>query len=263
MRLEEAEQTIGVVFRDKSLLQRALTHRSYLNEVGYPGWEDNERLEFLGDAVIDCIVAEYLYHKFPEMSEGMLTAIRSNLVRKEALASFARQIRLGEALIMGAGEEQSGGRERDATLCAAFEALVGAIYLDKGLEPTREFVLQFVRQALDRALEQAMTKDAKTRLQEWAQATLHQTPRYVTTGEEGPDHAKVFTVEVYVGNVMAGRGRGGSKQAAARAAAEDALRHRDERLGDALAAFQAKQKASEETPEGNTPSRDGGNNGGE
>ncbi len=247
MQLEKAEQAIGVVFRDKSLLQRALTHRSYLNEVGYPGWEDNERLEFLGDAVIDCIVAEYLYHKFPEMSEGMLTAIRSNLVKREALATFARQIHLGDFLIMGSGEEQSGGREREATLCAAFEALVGAIYLDKGLEATREFVLQFVRGALDKALQQALTKDAKTRLQEWAQATLHQTPRYVTTGEEGPDHAKVFTVEVYVGDVMAGRGRGGSKQAAARAAAEDALRHRDERLGPLLSSAHVDASHSDHT----------------
>ncbi|NPA92024.1 MAG: ribonuclease III [Chloroflexi bacterium] len=234
--LEEVEKTIGVVFRDKSLLQRALTHRSYLNEVGYPGWEDNERLEFLGDAIIDCIVAEHLYHKFPEMSEGMLTAIRSNLVKKEALAAFARKIRLGDYLIMSSGEASSGGRDRDATLCAAFEALVGALYLDQGIEVAREFVLSFVREALDDALEQAVTKDAKTRLQEWSQAVLHKTPRYVTEREEGPDHAKVFTIAVYVGDVVAGRGQGASKQAAAQAAAEDALAHRDERLAALMAA---------------------------
>ena len=230
MRLEDVEREIGIVFRDKSLLQRALTHRSYLNEIGRPGWEDNERLEFLGDAIIDCIVAEYLYHKFPEMREGVLTAVRANLVRREALAAFARQIHLGQHLIMGSGEEQSGGRERDAILCAAFEALVGAIYLDQGMEVAREFVLSFVREALDEALKRALTKDAKTRLQEWSQAVMHKTPRYVTVGEEGPDHAKVFTVEVRIGDVVAGRGRGSSKQAAAQAAAEDALTHKEERF---------------------------------
>lgn len=226
----EYEARLGIVFRDKSLLKRALTHSSYINELEHVPWEDNERLEFLGDAVIDFIVAEYLYHKFPEMPEGVLTAVRSNLVRKEALARFARQIDLGPHLYMGTGEAQSGGRERDATLCAAFEALVGAIYLDQGLDVTREFVLKFVREYLDKALEQALRKDAKSRLQEWSQATLHLTPRYVTVNTQGPDHARVFTVEVRIGPVVAGRGVGTSKQAATQAAAEDALSRLDEIL---------------------------------
>lgn len=224
------EAIIGIKFGDKSLLKRALTHRSYINEIPDIAWEDNERLEFLGDAIIDFLVAEYLYHKFPEMDEGVLTAIRANLVRRETLARFARQIHLGDHLLMGSGEEQSGGRERDATLCAAFEALVGAIYLDQGLDTTREFVLSFVREALNDALDQAMRKDAKTRLQEWSQAVLHLTPRYVTVGAHGPDHAKTFTVEVYIGDIVAGRGEGHSKQAAAQAAAEDALGRLDEIL---------------------------------
>ncbi len=234
MWLDDIEREIGITFTDKSLLQRALTHRSYINEVARPGWEDNERLEFLGDAIIDCVVAEYLYHKFPEMHEGVLTAVRANLVRREALSSFARQIHLGHYLFMGSGEEQNGGRERDAILCAAFEALVGAIYLDQGVEASREFVLSFVREALDAALQRALAKDAKTRLQEWSQATLHETPRYVTVAEEGPDHAKIFTVEVRIGDVAAGRGKGGSKQAAAKAAAEDALAHKEERFGQVM-----------------------------
>lgn len=224
------EERLGIAFRDKSLLKRALTHSSYINETGYISWEDNERLEFLGDSVIDFIVAEYLYHRFPEMSEGVLTNIRSYLVRKETLARFARQIDLGAYLYMGSGEVQSGGRERDATLCAAFEALVGAIYLDRGLETTREFVLGFVKDHLDEALEQALRKDAKSRLQEWSQATLHLTPRYVTVKAQGPDHARVFTVDVYIGDVVAGRGVGTSKQAATQAAAEDALSRVDEIL---------------------------------
>ncbi len=222
------EARLGITFRDKSLLKRALTHSSYINELEHVPWEDNERLEFLGDAVIDFIVAEYLYHKFPEMPEGVLTAVRSNLVRKETLARFAREIDLGTHLYMGAGEAQSGGRERDATLCAAFEALVGAMYLDQGLDVAREFVLGFVQRFLDEALEQALKKDAKSRLQEWSQATLHVTPRYVTVNAQGPDHARVFTVEVRIGPVVAGRGVGTSKQSATQAAAEDALSRLDE-----------------------------------
>ncbi len=224
----EYEQKLGIEFHDKSLLKRALTHSSYLNEVPNVTWEDNERLEFLGDAVIDFIVAEYLYHKFPEMPEGMLTSVRANLVRKETLARFARDIDLGVFLYMGSGEVASGGRERDATLCAAFEALVGAIYLDQGLDVARDFVLRFVSTRLDEALAKAMLKDAKSRLQEWSQATLRLTPRYVTASTQGPDHARVFTVEVYIGDVVAGRGVGTSKQSAAKAAAEDALSRLEE-----------------------------------
>lgn len=228
--IAELEKRIGITFQDKSLLRRALTHRSYLNEVGDPGWEDNERLEFLGDAIIDCIVAEYLYHRFPEMQEGVLTSVRANLVRREALASFARKLDLGAYLYMGTGEAQSGGRDRDATLCAAFEALVGAIYLDQKMEGTQRFLLPFVQEALPQALERALMKDAKTRLQEWSQGTLRMTPAYVTVEEEGPDHAKTFTVEARIGGLVVGRGRGSTKQAAAQAAAADALAHTDDIL---------------------------------
>lgn len=228
------ERRLGIAFQDKSLLKRALTHSSYLNETPNVTWEDNERLEFLGDAVIDFIVAEYLYHRFPEMPEGVLTNVRSNLVRRKTLARFAREIDLGQYLYMGSGEVHSGGRERDAILCAAFEALVGAIYLDQGLDVARDFVLAFVQEHIDEALEQAMLKDAKSRLQEWSQATLHLTPRYVTVRTQGPDHARIFTVEVRIGDVVAGRGVGTSKQAATQAAAEDAL----SRVEEILQAFE-------------------------
>jgi len=226
--IAEFEERLGISFHDKSLLQRALTHRSFVNETESVGWEDNERLEFLGDAIIDAIVAEFLYHRFPEMREGTLTNVRSNLVRREALASFARQLDLGSYLFMGLGEAQSGGRAREATLCAAFEALVGAIYLDQGWDVAREFVLSFVREALPRALERALKKDAKTRLQEWSQAVLHETPTYVTVAEEGPDHAKAFTVEVRIGGITAGQGQGSTKQAAAQRAAARALEHAED-----------------------------------
>ena len=242
--LSDLEEAIGIVFRDKSLLQRALTHSSFLNETPNVPWEDNERLEFLGDAVLDFIVAEHLYHRFPEMSEGDLTAVRSHLVRRRTLATFARQIHLGDYLLMGAGEVRSGGRERDAVLCAAFEAFIGALYLDQGLDAVRDFVLRFVDEILPQAVDEALHKDAKSRLQEWSQATLHITPRYVTVASEGPDHAKVFTVEVHIGHLVAGRGQGVSKQAAAQAAAEDALAH----LDNILAAFQSLAPHAEETP---------------
>ncbi len=240
--VQEAERHIGVTFGDKSLLQRALTHRSFLNETPNVTWEDNERLEFLGDAVLGLVVAEYLYHRFPEMPEGILTAVRSNLVRRRTLASFARRIHLGRYLLLGAGEERSGGRERDAVLCAAFEALIGAIYLDQGLDAARAFILDFVEDSLDAALQGALEKDAKSRLQEWSQATLHLTPRYVTVAETGPDHAKRFHVEVRIGPVVAGRGEGFSKQEATQAAAENAL----QRLDAILDEFQRLAEDSEE-----------------
>ncbi len=134
------EVTLGLAFVDKSLLQRALTHRSYLNEHPDFGFEDNERLEFLGDAVLDFVTGEYLYHRFPELAEGPLTSLRSALVRRETLARFALRFDLGHYMLMGHGEAESGGRERPALLCAAFEALVGAIHLDQGLDAVRSVI---------------------------------------------------------------------------------------------------------------------------
>lgn len=217
------ESATRLVFKDKSLLSRALTHRSLLNE--YPEFPiaDNERLEFLGDAVLDFLVGEFVYDRFPELQEGDLTNLRAALVRREALAHFALQINLGNFLRMGRGEAESGGRERSATLCAAFEALVGALYLDQGLEQVKAFLLPFVEPELARVQQQALEKDPKSRLQEWSQAEIHATPHYRTVAERGPDHAKEFTLEVTVGGVPYGRGVGPSKQAAAQAAAAAAI----------------------------------------
>jgi ribonuclease-3 len=219
----EAEKAMGLSFGDKSLLLRALTHRSYLNE--YPEFPvaDNERLEFLGDAVLDFLVGAFLYDRFPEMREGDLTNLRAALVQRETLAQFALQIDLGRFLRMGRGEADSGGRERPATLCAAFEALTGALYLDQGLPPVKSFLLRFIEPELDAMLRRALEKDPKSRLQEWSQAERHTTPRYRTVAERGPDHAKEFTVEVSIGAETCGRGEGPSKQAAAQSAAADAL----------------------------------------
>jgi len=217
-------EQLGVEFRDVSLLSRALTHRSYLNENPGSVLEDNERLEFLGDAVIDFVVAGFLYHHFPEMDEGELTALRAALVRAESLAAFARQIDLGRYLRLGLGEEENGGRERTPLLCATFEAVVGAIYLDHGLERARAFIDPLVRPALEHIRAGELYKDAKSEFQVWAQARYNVTPHYRVSGSEGPDHARTFTVQVLVGPEVWGEGRGRSKQIAAQAAAAEAMR---------------------------------------
>ncbi len=232
--LERFESRTGLHFSDKTLLQRALTHRSFLNESPDFPLADNERLEFLGDAVLDFLVAEFLYHKFPEQREGPLTNMRAALVRRDTLARFARRISLGQFLLMGRGEVESGGRDRPGTLCAAFEALVGALYLDQGLEAVKDFLRPFIEPELDRVLQEALNKDAKSRLQEWSQAHFQATPYYRTVDERGPDHAKEFTVQALINGVVYGEGEGRSKQLAAQAAAQAAL--------DTLARLQAEGK---------------------
>jgi ribonuclease-3 len=225
------ETALSLEFRNKALLQRALTHRSYLNEnPDYP-LDDNERLEFLGDAVLDFITAEYLYHRFPEMAEGRLTNLRSALVRTERLAHFAALLNLGEHLFLGRGEEDSGGRKRPAILCDAFEALIGAIYLDKGIEAAQEFVHALIEPSLEQILASDADKDAKSQLQEVAQSHYQLTPTYRTVKEQGPDHAKEFTVEAVIGDKIYGIGEGFSKQSAAQAAAQQALEALRKELG--------------------------------
>jgi ribonuclease-3 len=221
--LHAIQQAIGIIFHDQSLLLRALTHASYLNENPACEWGDNERLEFLGDAVGNFISAEYLYHRFPQWEEGQLTSLRADLVCSETLAQFANKIGLGQHLFLGRGEEIGGGRTRMTLLGDAFEALLGAIYLDKGLEATRHFFLPFIESQWEAMAADERLRDAKSRLQEWAQATLHATPSYVTVQESGPDHAKQFTVQVLIQGQVYGQGFGRSKQAAEQKAARAAL----------------------------------------
>lgn len=209
-------------FQDPGLLRRALTHRSYRNE--HPeAIEDNERLEFLGDAVLDFVTGAWLYNRFPEMTEGQLTRLRAALVRTEQLADFAAALGLGGALLLGRGEEDTGGRERESLLCATFEAMIGALYLDSGLDRVASFVQPLLGQASVRVLEQQTDVDTRSLLQEWAQAELGLTPSYRTVEEAGPDHIKTFTVQVRIGSEVYGVGVGRSKQTAALAAAEEAL----------------------------------------
>ena len=221
--LQTLEKNLATEFSDHSLLLRALTHRSFLNENPDAALEDNERLEFLGDAVLDFVVGAYLYIRFPEMDEGELTSLRAALVKTRTLASFARQLDIGRYLRLGFGEEESGGRDRSPILCATFEAVVGAIYLDQGLEKVQLLVEQLARPALVIIREESLHKDAKSEFQVWAQARYNITPHYKVVTSSGPDHAKTFTVRALIGDASWGEGSGPSKQSAAQAAAEKAL----------------------------------------
>ena len=217
----------GLTFGDLGLLRMALTHRSYLNEHPELDWDDNERLEYLGDAVLDLLLGEHLYLSFPQAREGELTALRAALVRRSTLARFAEELEIGEALFMGHGEIETGGRERAATLCGAFEAVVGAIYLDQGIGAAAALVMPLVEAELAAAQVEVSDKDPKSRLQELSQGALGVTPRYRTVNAEGPDHAKMFTVEVSIAGVVCGVGLGSAKQIAAQEAAIAALANRD------------------------------------
>lgn len=222
-RFTDLESNLNVHFKDYSLLARALTHRSFLNENPDAALEDNERLEFLGDAVLDFVVGAYLYHRFPEMDEGELTSLRAALVRARTLAGFARQLEIGRFLQLGLGEAENGGRERIPLLCASFEAVIGAIYLDQGLSPVKSLVEQLINPALAEIMAASLHKDDKSEFQVWAQARYNITPHYAVTDTSGPDHAKQFTVQVLLENDVWGEGTGRSKQVAAQAAAKVAM----------------------------------------
>ena len=221
-RLEELQETLGYRFRDLNFLRRALTHPSYVNEHPEEAIGDNQRLEFLGDAVIDFIAAAWVYSSYTEFDEGRMTRLRAVLVRTETLAHFAREIGVGEALLLGRGEEEAGGRERDANLCDAFEAVVGAVYLDAGMRAARAAVEPFFGPVAETTLAEAADQDAKSRLQEWSQAELKVTPHYRIVASRGPDHAKTFVAEVLLDDRVVGRGAGHSKQSAEQDAAQAA-----------------------------------------
>jgi ribonuclease-3 len=220
---QELAKRLNLPFTDVMLLSRALTHRSYLNE--HPeAIEDNERLEFLGDAVLDFVVGAWLYNHFPEMAEGDLTRMRSALVHTEQLAEFAREINLGPAMRLGHGEVQAGGRSRPALLCDTFEALIGAIYLQGEIQAVRKFTDPFWETASEYIISNHKNEDPKSQFQEWAQSEGYSAPLYVTRNASGPDHAKVFEVEVIVNGRVYGIGTGHSKHTAAKAAAMAALK---------------------------------------
>jgi ribonuclease-3 len=210
---DELQQALSHRFDNLDKLRCALTHPSYLNEHPEEEADDNQRLEFLGDAALDFVIGAWVFRRYPSFDEGQMTRLR---------AQFARQVGIGKALRLGRGEEDAGGRERDANLCDAFEAVVGALYLDGGLEAVAAFVEPLVSPAAKETLASNADQDAKSRLQEWSQAELGVTPRYRIVSEQGPDHAKTFVADVLLRRKVAGRGSGRSKQAAEQAAAQDA-----------------------------------------
>ena len=218
----ELMERLGIQFDDILLLTRSLTHRSYLNE--HPeALEDNERLEFLGDAVLDFLVGEWLYNRFPEMEEGDLTQMRSAFVQTNQLADFAIKIGIENAVRLGRGEIKSGGKLRNTLLCDVFEAFIGAMLLDQRINKVKDFVYPLLEGAVDEIIEQHKDEDPKSQLQEWAQAHGYLPPRYRTIRVSGPDHAKVFEVETKVNNRVVGVGKAKSKQAAEKIAARAAL----------------------------------------
>jgi ribonuclease-3 len=221
----EVQRRLQYQFAHPELLELALTHPSFAHEHPGEGGEEyhNQRLEFLGDAVLDFLVAAWLYQKHPDLPEGPLTRLRATLVCTTTLASLAQRLGLGEALRLGRGEEESGGNARAANLCDAFEALVGALYLDGGLEIAWQRLEPWFVHEAQAILRSGADVDAKSRFQEWAQADLGITPAYRIVDENGPDHAKVFTAQVLLNEQVAGEGQGSSKRFAEQAAAQAAL----------------------------------------
>jgi ribonuclease-3 len=214
---------IGYSFENPDLLACALTHKSFANESA-DGIEDNQRLEFLGDAVLGLVVAEALMHRLPEAPEGILTQSRAALVNELVLAELAREIDLGEALKLGRGEEMSDGRDRSSTLCDAVEAVLGAVYLDGGFLAARDVVVHWLGERLDEVADGVDVRDAKGALQERLQADNRAAPVYNIVNEAGPDHAKTFEVEILVDGAVLAKGSGRSKKEAEKDAASRALK---------------------------------------
>ncbi|HNX64085.1 MAG TPA: ribonuclease III [Oscillospiraceae bacterium] len=219
--MEQFEQIIHYEFKNKKLLQEALSHSSYANE-NKKNLNSNERLEFLGDSVLSIVVSQHIFEHFKHLPEGELTKIRASLVCEKALFVFAQQIDLGEYILLGKGEEHTGGRERPSILADAFEAVIAAIFLDGGLEAARKHILSFIPKDIDIKKSIAFN-DYKTMLQEIIQQNPEEKIEYVTKGQSGPDHDKAFVVQVCLNSNVIGNGMGRSKKAAEQMAAKEAL----------------------------------------
>ncbi len=218
--VDQLEEKIGYSFRNKDLLRQALTHSSFSNEQRIRRNGNYERLEFLGDAVLELVSSELLFHTYADLPEGELTRMRASLVCEPALAYCARDLELGKFLRLGRGEEHTGGRERDSIIADVVEAVIGAIFLDSGLEKAKDFILRFVLNDMEN---KQFFYDSKSSLQELAQGTFKTDVSYTLLGEEGPDHNKTFTVEVSFGEEVLARGSGRTKKAAEQQAAYRAL----------------------------------------
>jgi len=221
--LAEMQAQLGYQFHQPALLLQALTHPSYVNESSGSGNGDNQRLEFLGDAIIDFVVGEWLYNRYPQAREGELTSLRAYLVRTESLARLARELSVGQNMRFGRGERASGGAKKEANLCAAFEAITGAIFLDSDIETVRLWLHELLAKRADDVDRHRSSRDSKSRLQELVQGRYKVTPTYAVIASEGPDHARQFTSQVLINGEAWGQGSGHSKQAAEQAAAAAAL----------------------------------------
>jgi len=218
------EKTINYTFKDAVLLEAAFTHRSYLNENRTSGREHNERLEFLGDAVLELVVTEFLYAKYPQKPEGELTSYRAALVNTISISDAATKLGMNEYLLLSRGEARDTGRARQIILANAFEAVIGAIYLDGGYEPSKDFIATQLFYKIEEVVAKRLWQDAKSRFQELSQERVGITPRYEVVNQTGPDHDKTFVTGVYLGSDRISIGQGRSKQEAEQAAAENALK---------------------------------------
>ena len=219
-KLNELQHNIGYQFKQEALLRQALTHSSYAHEKNLKELMDNERLEFLGDAVLEVVSSEFLFKNHPEMDEGQMTKLRASLVCEQSLASCARELELGNFLLLGNGEDLTGGRERDSILSDAWEALIGAMYLDGGFTSAKEFILKYVLTDIEH---KKLFYDSKTMLQELIQNKYKQSLHYVLLSEDGPDHNKIFTVQAYMDDTPLLTGKGRTKKAAEQNAAYQSL----------------------------------------
>ena len=224
MNFEKFEHKAGVKFRDEKLLKQAFTHRSYINENRESNLEHNERLEFLGDAVLELVITDYLFGKMKKASEGEMTALRSGLVNADTCAKVAQTLGVNDFLLLSKGEAKDTGRARLYILANTLEAIIGALYIDQGYDAARDFILKNIAPMMELLVASGKYIDSKSLFQEKAQEHMGFTPVYKTIRETGPDHNKHFTVVVYVGNDVVGEGEGKSKQDGEQAAAQDALK---------------------------------------
>ncbi len=221
--LTKLQKVLNAQFTDTAVLLSAVTHRSYLNEHREATWDHNERLEFLGDAVLELVVTDHLFHKYPEKPEGELTAVRAALVNTVSLSAAAEDLGINDYLLMSKGEAKDVGRARQYILANAFEACIGAIYLDQGYDAAKQFIADRLFAKTDEIVHKRLWQDPKSRFQELAQEHASVTPTYETITQDGPDHDRVFTVGVYLRKEFVAEGKGRSKQEAEQQAAQAAI----------------------------------------
>ncbi len=221
--LDELQTLLGLQFKDRQIFLSAITHRSYLNEHREATQEHNERLEFLGDAVLELVVTDYLFHKYPEKPEGELTAVRAALVNTVSLSAASDKLGINRFLLLSKGEAKDTGRARQYILANAFEACIGAIYLDQGYDAAKAFIAHNLYAKTDEIVRKRLWQDPKSRFQELAQEHKSITPTYKLVSQDGPDHDRIFTIAVYIGKEPVAEGNGRSKQEAEQAAAEAAI----------------------------------------